>query len=155
VADCRSASLPLASRLAGWRERAEFGLDEAMARSVSSFNAVDGARTWYLGSGSEGSVNPLPIDRSELVRVDVAFRFAGGWRAVVFSVACVFSGASLCAAALSARGLEDARPVEDDSGSSMVLYHCLGGTRSCGYPVVVGLLSAGDAKHGRAPFRYH
>jgi hypothetical protein len=51
-----------------------------MARSVSSFSAVEGARTWYLGS--EGSVMPGPNERSELVSVDVALGCAADRRLV-------------------------------------------------------------------------
>ena len=51
-----------------------------MARSVSSFSAVEGARTWYLGS--EGSVVPWANDRSEFVRVDVALVCAADGRLV-------------------------------------------------------------------------
>jgi hypothetical protein len=61
--------------LAGLRGvREEFGFED-IARSVSSFNAVEGARTWYLGS--EIYVFSGLNERSELVRVDVALGCAG------------------------------------------------------------------------------
>src|SRR5437763_17196747 len=93
-----------------------------MARSVSSFRAVDGARTWYLGS--EGSVMLAPNERLEFARVAAALGGAGG-RAVVACASVVWVGSSQ-SAALSAGQLEDAGAVEceSDSGPSMVLYRC-------------------------------
>jgi len=127
VADWRSAS-PLASRLAGLGEGR--ALDE-MAKSVSSFRAVDGARTWYLGS--EGSVMPVPNERFEFARLAAALRGAGGRAVVVVVVvvagaSVVWVGSSQSATALSVGQLEDAGAVEceSDSGPSMVLYRCGG-----------------------------
>lgn len=132
VADCRRGSLPFSSTMDGlggvW-----VGMVVAnAARSVSSFKAVDGARTWYLGS--EGSVYPWSKERCEFVRADVVLDGAQDWRVASEPVAACGSS-ELAASRGAVEVWEDARSLEDDSGPSMVLYRS--GTTS-GSPVVCG-----------------
>lgn len=142
VPACRSASPPpppllllLPSRLGGLRAPDAGVWVAKAARSVSSFRAVDGARTWYRGRARAAGACPGSKGRWALTSVAVSFECAAaGWQASGAFALSERAASSDCPLGADTRlsvdcsGAADGREEEgeevvdkDDSGPSMVV----------------------------------
>lgn len=158
VADCRRDSFPWPASVPGSRAvLMGVGVDDATT-SVSSFNALEGARTWYLGTG-----RPVWSGANEgkgFASVDAALACAEAWGVLVVAVvrwARVVSSVSAPsrAAASVGAGFVDVDVPKGDPGSSMVSFSRRAGTRGLGRLCWLSsslwaavCTAAGHAKHG-------